>query len=107
MEATKPILRHANSRPGRIALLLLLLISPVGAPVIGILLEIPCPDALYIPDRCVIARPAVLYFMQFGIMPSRFGHAVEILWLLLSVIIAITLAWLVMRLTWTFSKKAR
>lgn len=84
---------------GRIFLLLILLLSPVGAPAIGYILLGQCFEGFEAPTGCSIPQPLIDYFLPFAILPAVWvGPFLAILWFLSAAGILIALAWQIGRL---------
>jgi hypothetical protein len=80
--------------------LLALLVSSVGAPVVGFALIAACDvsfDGVY---RCPVPQPVLDYFLPFLFLPMRLGAFMGCVWIALSVSIALALIVHVLRAIW-------
>lgn len=79
--------------------LLLVLLSPVSAPIVGFLIFVGC--ILPWEDRCFLARPLIDFYLVFAILPFvRSGPLLAIVWLLSGFAIALALLVQMGRMTW-------
>lgn len=66
------------------AALFLLLISPVGAPIVGLVIIYGCDIQWEGAYQCVIPTPLIDYFLTFIFLPWALGPVLAILWTLAS-----------------------
>ena len=70
----------------RFLALLVLLVSPVGAPILGYILVDACDIPWEGPIECAVPTPVLDYFLAFIFLPFVWvGPFLAILWLMLSV----------------------
>lgn len=83
-------------------LLFLLLLSPVGAPLVGWLVVEACGVQWEgEPLRCATPNPALDYFVSFTILPFIWvGPFLAILWNMVAAGIALAMLWLLGRSIW-------
>lgn len=78
----------------RLLALFLMLLSPLGAPVVGFALVSICADGFDAPFRCSVPEPVLDYFVPFVLMPFIWvGPFLAILWLLLASALLLGIVW--------------
>ena len=93
--------RWKNSPILIVIVLLLLLISPLGAPVVGYALAYVCDIPWEGAYQCRVPQPLLDYFLPFTILPFAWvGPFLAILWVMLSFAIAIAAICYLVRAVW-------
>jgi hypothetical protein len=81
--------------------LLLLLVSPVGAPIVGYILLDACDIPWEGAFQCAVPTPALSYFLAFLFLPFVWvGPFVAILWLFLSAAVLLGCFWYAAKAIW-------
>lgn len=83
-ESIRRWLRHS-------LVLLLLLLSPVGAPLVGAALLAACDIPFEGVYRCLVPHPVLDYFLAFQFLPWMWGPLLGCVWIALSFGIAFAL----------------
>jgi hypothetical protein len=82
-------------------LLLALLISPVGAPVLLVLVtsacEIPWDGEVY---RCMVPRPVTSYLFLSILIPSVYLKGAAVVWFAMRLAGLVAVTWMFVRATW-------
>jgi len=74
----------------RFAALLLLLLSPLGAPTVGLFIAYACELAWEGKTQCAVPGPLIDYFVGFPIVAAmHLGPFLSILWLFLSLAVLV------------------
>jgi hypothetical protein len=82
--------RWKQSAALRLVALLVLLVSPVGAPIIGIFIVSECHLAAEGESDCIVPEVLIDYFIGFPIAAAmHLGTLLSIVWLLLSLAVLI------------------
>jgi hypothetical protein len=85
----------------RFVALLVLLVSPVGAPILGFLLVEACDIPWEGPVQCAVPTALLDYFMAFMILPFVWvGPFLAILWLMLSMAVLLGCLWFAAKAIW-------
>src|SRR4051812_45291679 len=85
----------------RFVVLLLLLVSPVGAPMVGYFIVRACGLAWEGKTQCVVPAPLIDYFVGFPIIAAiHLGTLIAILWLFLSFAVLFGCFWYGVKAVW-------
>lgn len=84
--------------------LVVLLISPLGAPLVGFAIISGCDIPWEGSFRCAVPGPVLDYFIPFTILPWAWvGPALAIVWLMLSLGLLIGCFWFAGKAIWQFT----
>jgi hypothetical protein len=93
--------RWKQSAALRSVALLLLLVSPLGAPIVGYLIIDACDIPWEGPFQCAVPTPLLHYFTAFTILPFIWvGPFLAILWLMMSCAVLLGCLWYAARAVW-------
>jgi hypothetical protein len=85
----------------RFVALLVLLVSPVGAPILGYILIDACDIPWEGPIECAVPTPVLDYFLAFLFLPVAWaGPFLAILWLMLSAAVLLGCFWYAGKAIW-------
>lgn len=81
--------------------LLLLLPTPVGAPIVGFIIIDACDIPWEGSFQCPVPAPLLDYFLTFTMLPFLWtGPFIGILWLILSLAVLFFCLWFALRAIW-------